>query len=137
MTREKFKVFSQALPLALRGSNATSIAQIAPADAGPGSLRQVHPESKASARTLAPIVHLPVGQTHAEQPRPTATAELKVKVFRGFKVEEARYSATLSAASGAPAALLSELAEVARQLEELGYDGGPGSQLIMHITIRR
>lgn len=91
-------------------------------------------------RELAQIVHLPVAPTVVREPaapRVVAEASLQVKRFHGGVADDDRYTATLHAASDAPAALLAALADAATRIEDLVRAGAPDDRLIMTISIRR
>lgn len=91
-------------------------------------------------RDLTPIVHLPVTPAIVlapAAPRVAAEANLQVKRFHDGLAEDDRYTATLDAASDAPAALLAALADAAARIEDLTRAGAPDDHVIMTISIRR
>ena len=99
---------------------------------------QADSERFTSRRDIAPIVAFPVAPAHeSAQPRVTVEADLHLKRFHGRSVEDERYTATLNAASDAPAALLAALADAARQIEDFVRTGAPDDHLVLNIAIRR
>lgn len=96
----------------------------------------LHPS--APSRNGAPIVRLPVGRGRAPAPpRVVAEADLHVKRFHGHRAGGKRYTATLHAASAAPAALLTALADAAREIDDFTRESAADDHLILTIAIRR
>ncbi len=138
MSRAMLKSLTQAFSIPFRTCSTPRVAVIGGTGTESAPLRQMHPVRSSPRREPATIVQLPVGvHPHVARPRAVATADLKVKQFRGRHVEDERYTATLHATSVAPAALLAALADATREIEAFGCESLLDEHLVMHFTIRR